>query len=155
MSLVGGDFALMDHDGHAVTLASYRGRVVVVFFGFTNCKVVCPKALAALSRLLEQVDAIGLYITVDPARDSPETMRAFLRPAYPHFTGLTGTPEQIESAKRAYRVFAERREEANGDYAVPHSALVHVLDASGRHVAHFAAQLPVDEMVSRMRELVG
>lgn len=156
--IVGGDFHLTDHDGHAVTTASYRGKVVLLFFGFTHCKVICPKALAALSLLLDELAeplrVAALYVTVDPARDTPEVMRAFLRPAHPHFVGLTGTPEEIDAVKSAYRVFAERRDEPDGNYAVPHSALVHVLDPAGTHVAHWPVQLPVPEMLARMRALL-
>src|SRR5882762_1597942 len=92
---VGGSFQLVDHHGRAVTEASYHGRFALLFFGFTHCCVVCPRALTKLSGVLDALGPLAdrvqpLYITVDPERDTPDVMRAFLQ-AYPRFTGLTGS----------------------------------------------------------------
>src|SRR5580700_5801408 len=106
-------FTLVDHDGRPVTEADFRGRFLLVYFGFTHCRVVCPRALARLSDTLSVLgDVAGriqpLYITVDPVRDTPAMMKTYLEPRYPRFTGLTGTHEQIDAAKCTFRVFAER-----------------------------------------------
>ena len=151
-----GDFGLVDHDRRGVSLAEYSGRMAVMFFGFTHCKVVCPRALTKLDRVIRQVDPAGttvqgLYVTVDPERDTPAALQAYLRPTYPRFTGLTGDAETLAELRKAYKVFAQRRDEAGGGYNVPHSALVHVLDRASRHIDHWPETLDETAMEQRMR----
>ncbi|NMO91340.1 SCO family protein [Actinomycetospora sp. TBRC 11914] len=138
-------FSLVDHDGRPVDAGSWPGRWLLVQFGFTSCRVVCPRAL---TKLTEALDALGpavadrvrpLYVSVDPERDTPEVMRAFLTASYPCFTGLTGTPVQVEAAKQAFRVFARRRpdpEDPDG-YAVPHTAITYLVDPGGHLARHW------------------
>ena len=150
---VGGAFELVDHDGRSVTDADFRGRFVLIFFGFTNCRLVCPRALERLSGALDDLGpmaelVVPLYISVDPARDTPQRMRDFLS-AWPRFTGLTGSIEQIEAVKTAFRVFARRRE-GPGGYDVPHSAITHLLDSAGRHVDHWPDVLSAGEISDRL-----
>lgn len=155
--LVGGEFLLVDHAGNVVTQESYAGRYRLVFFGFTHCKVVCPRNLARLSRVLEALgskaeEVVPLYVSVDPERDTPEVMRVFLGTNYPYFTGLTGSRKEVDDAKRAFRVFAARKadpEEPDG-YAVPHTAITYLMDRNGDYIAHFPENLPEDEMVRRI-----
>jgi protein SCO1 len=154
-------FALTDHHGREVTDADYRGSFLLVYFGFTHCRVVCPRSLARLSEALSLLDIIAgriqpLYVTVDPARDTPAVMKAYLETQYPRFTGLTGTPDQVDAAKRTFRVFAQRAADPDdpSGYAVPHSALSYLVDPDGRYVAHFADTIERDELARRMRELV-
>lgn len=141
---IGGDFELTDHNGQAVSHLTYRGRFMMIFFGFTHCRKVCPETLGLMSAVLDTLasradDFAPLYITVDPERDDPATMKAFLAGKYPRFTGLTGSKEQIESVRRAYKVFAQRApdEDDPEGYAVPHSALVYITDRAGNYAMHF------------------
>ena len=135
-------YSLVDHHGAAVTGRTYRGCWQLIQFGFTSCKVVCPRALTKLSASLDAVEAtigsaplVPLYITVDPDRDSAAVMKAFLEASYPRFTGLTGTLQQVDDAKRAFRVFTRRRD-AEGGYEVQHTAITYLLDPEGRP-AHY------------------
>jgi protein SCO1 len=138
------NLALVDHHGRAVSGASFRGRHALLFFGFTHCRVVCPEALSCLSQALdllgEEVALLQpLYISVDPDRDTPELMRKFLETRYPRFLGLTGSCEQIDAMKRAFKVYAERtsdRDDPDG-YAMPHTAFAYLIDPKGRYVRHF------------------
>lgn len=139
-------FDLVDHHGAPVEIGSYRGEWLLVQFGFTSCRVVCPRALTKLTAALDGLDGDlvrrvrPLYISVDPERDSPEVMRAFLTASYPRFTGLTGSSEQVEAAKDTFRVFARRRpdpEDPDG-YAVPHTAITYLVDPDGRLTRHWA-----------------
>jgi protein SCO1/2 len=121
---IGGAFCLVDHNGQPVTERTYFGQFVLVFFGFTHCRVVCPRTLSMLSRTLEAIgtrssQVQALYVTVDPERDVPQVLRKFLERSYPRFTGLTGELTQVEAMRSLYRVFAERRDESNGDYQMP------------------------------------
>jgi len=158
---VGGSFRLIDHHGAPITEESYRGRFVLIFFGLTHCRVVCPRALSRLSAVLERLGPLAdqfhaLYITVDPERDPPEVMRTFLEKAYPRFTGLTGTRAEIEAAKRAFRVFAERRpdpQEPDG-YIVPHTAISYLLDPNGQYAAHFTDAVDDIAVTDHLRTLV-
>jgi protein SCO1/2 len=151
-------FALTDHHGRAVTDADYRGRFLLVYFGFTHCRAVCPRALARLSKALDLAgDAAAniqpLYISVDPERDTPPVMKKYLEKRYPRFTGLTGTLEQSEAAMQAFRVFAGRGpdpEDPSG-YAVPHSALSYLVSPAGRFIAHFPDTVESDELARRLR----
>ena len=157
---IGGSFCLIDHDGHNVSDETYRGQYVLIFFGFTNCRVVCPRALTKLSAVLDSLGPLAdrirpIYVTVDPERDTPDAMRSFLQ-SYPRFTGLTGSLAQIDRIKKAYRVFAQRVDDlaGNGDYAVPHTAITYVLDPNGRFVSHFTDALSAEEIASRLRLLL-
>ena len=142
---------LTDHHGHDVTDSDYRGRFLLVYFGFTHCRDVCPRALARLSEALSLLHKLAdriqpLYVTVDPTRDTPAVMKAYLETQYPRFTGLTGTPEQVDAAKSTFRVFARRGNDPDdpAGYAVPHSALSYLVDPDGRYIAHFSDTIESD-----------
>jgi protein SCO1/2 len=160
-SLIDGRFELVDHDGRQVSERMYRGRWMLVFFGFTSCRMVCPRALAKLSDALDRTGDLAdeitpLYITVDPERDTPEVMRDFLAERYPRFVGLTGTPSQIDAAKAAFRVFSRKSPDEDGDeYIVPHSAMTYLLDAQGGFVDHFADVADAQEISARLEQRIG
>lgn len=154
-------FDLVDHNGDRVSEADFAGAYLLVYFGFTHCRVVCPRSLAklsgALDRLGSKADKIrALYITVDPARDTPEVMREYLVANYPRFTGLTGSPEQIDFAKQSFRVFAERKPDAEDPdgYSVPHSAISYLMAPDGSYCAHFTDAVEENMLVSRIGEVV-
>jgi protein SCO1 len=159
---VGGSFALTNHHGRDVTDADYRGRFMLIYFGFTHCRAVCPRALARLSGALaalgEFADRIQpLYITVDPVRDTSAVMKAYLQDRYPRFTGLTGTRDQTDRAKQTFRVFAERAadpEDPSG-YAMPHSALTYLMGPDGKYVTHFSDTIDQNTLVGRLKEFVA
>lgn len=153
-------FALIDHDGQEVTEQSYRGSWMLVYFGFTHCASVCPRALTKLSAALDEAPEVArrvtaLYITVDPARDDPARMREYLT-RYPRFTGLTGEPDALDRARIEFRVFARRRDDADepDGYRVPHSAMTYLLGPDGEYVAHFADHLEAADVAARLRALV-
>jgi len=151
-----GTFHLTDHNGRDVDAESFRGSFVLVFFGFTHCRVVCPRGLARISAALDALGEIpvrvtALYITVDPDRDNPQVMRNYLR-AYPSILGLTGSREQIDDAKRNFRIFARRSSPSpdDGGYDVPHTAITYLLDPEGRPVAHFNDAIEVSDLIERL-----
>jgi protein SCO1/2 len=158
----GGAFHLIDHHGVAVSDETYRGNHALLFFGFTHCKVVCPRALARLARVLDALGPLSerikpLYVTVDPERDTPDVMRTFLETRGPRFIGLTGSRDQIEEAKRTFRVFARRAEDPDDPdgYAVPHTAITYVLDPSGQYATHFTDSVDELEMTERLCALLA
>jgi protein SCO1/2 len=158
---LGGKFDLVDHHGRAVTDQDFLGRHLLIFFGFTHCKVVCPENLSKLSHVLDLLGPIGsllqpLYVSVDPDRDTPEVMHAFLAARFPRFLGLTGDKVQIDAMKARYRVYAEREAaDANGDYDVPHSAMTFLMGPDGAYVTHFADPVPAEAIAARIGDIVG
>ncbi|WP_290051914.1 SCO family protein [Amycolatopsis solani] len=154
-------YTLVDHHGREVTEQDFPGRHQLVFFGFTHCRAVCPRVLGLLSTVLDDLGPLAdriqpLYISVDPERDTPDVLRAFLERTYPRFLGLTGSPEAAEAARAAFRIFAGRGadpEDPEG-YAVPHTALTYLLDPGAAYLAHFPDVLAAAEIADRIRKLV-
>lgn len=150
-------FDLVDHHERAVTIDTFTGHRCLVFFGFTHCKLVCPRALAkftdALTRLGDEgSDIQGLYVSVDPERDTPDRLAQFLEP-HPRFLGLTGTAEQARATRESFGVFARRRTDPNdpGGYEVPHSSLAYLLERDGSYVNHWLDSTPVEEILNGLR----
>lgn len=158
---ISGRFSLVDHHGRAVSQQSYGDRYMLVYFGFTHCRVVCPRALTKLSSMLdtlgERADRIvALYITVDPERDTPAVMKAYLEASHPRFTGLTGTTNQIAAARASFRVFAERKADMHDPdgYAVPHTSIAYLLAPSGQCLAHFTDSLDAERIAHKVSHLL-
>ncbi|MEE7489845.1 SCO family protein [Methylobacterium oryzae] len=136
---VGGPFTMADLDGRPVTEADLRGKPAVLFFGFTHCPDVCPTTLATLTAALGRMgrDAERLnvvFVTLDPERDTPETLRAYLASFDPRIRGFVGTPEQVARMADAYHVAYKRVPTKDGDYTMEHSATVALFDKTGRMV---------------------
>ncbi|GGC60528.1 SCO family protein [Undibacterium terreum] len=153
---IGGGFSLTDHHGNTVTQDNYKGRLTLIFFGFTHCRQVCPRALSRISEALdllrdEASHLHALYISVDPERDTPPVMKDFLS-RYPRITGLTGSLEQIESVKQKFKVFAKRAEDEDADdgYVVPHTALTYLLGPDGAYLSHFNDAMTAHELATRL-----
>ena len=131
-------FALADHNGAQRTLADFKGKVVVVFFGFTQCPDVCPTALADLAevkRLLgPQGDKLqGLFVSVDPERDTPEVLKAYMTNFDPGFLALLPTAEQLPEVAKAFKIFYKKVEGPTPtSYTMEHSAGSYVFDPQGR-----------------------
>ena len=130
-------FALTAPDGAAVTQQSYRGKWLVIYFGYTFCPDVCPATMmeiaGALKALGPRADAVqAIFITVDPQRDTPKVLNEYLKSFDPRFIGLTGTPAQIAAAAKAFHVFYERNDTGDGGYLYDHSSLIYLLNPDGK-----------------------
>jgi protein SCO1 len=131
--------ALTDHNGRAVTLDTFRGRLVVLFFGYTHCPDVCPTTLSDMAEAFKLLPAGAsgkvqvLFVSVDPERDTPEVLKAYVPYFHPSFLGLLGSPAQVAQAARNFRIVYRRHVEPGAsDYLVDHSAGSYVLDGRGR-----------------------
>ena len=130
------DFALRGSDGGELVLSRFRGKVVVLGFGFTTCPDVCPTTLATLASAHKKLGDQGgevqiVYVTVDPERDDPERLRSYLKNFDPTFLGGTGSAEQLEAVRNQYGIAAQRI--ARGDsYAFSHSSYTYLIDRAGR-----------------------
>jgi len=135
------DFDLVSHDGDKVTVDSFPGKILLVYFGFTHCLEVCPRNASKLSGVLEQLGARAenvapLFISVDPVRDTPAVLKDYLSQNFPLFTGLTGSHEQIDAAKNSFRVFSRPRPGQDDTYQVAHTSFTYVV-ADKQVITHF------------------
>jgi protein SCO1/2 len=134
----GKSLALTGHDGRPRTLADFRGKVVVLFFGYTQCPDVCPTTLAELARVMKSLGTDAgqvqvLFVTVDPERDTPDILAHYVPAFDPRFLGLYGNLEETRAVAKEFKVFFEKRPGSTpGSYTVDHSAQVYVLDKKGR-----------------------
>jgi protein SCO1 len=156
-ALVGGPFSLVGADGKPVTDRDFRGRYMLIFFGFTHCPDICPAELQVIAQALEQLGdkakkVVPIFITLDPERDTPEAMANYVKSFGPNFVGLTGSAEAISAAAKAYRVAYSKVEnkESVADYSVDHSALVYLMDPEGRYVTHFSYGHSADQMAEKL-----
>ncbi|MGP9822682.1 SCO family protein [Salinarimonas sp. NSM] len=157
---VGGPFTLVDHFGTPVTQADFLGEPHLVFFGFTHCPDVCPTKLFEIAETLDAVkersgrDMRALFITVDPERDTPEIMEAYVSSFDDRILGLTGTPEQVDAVVSAYRAFARKVPLDEGDYTMEHTAIVYIMNEEGRFVAGLntakAPEEAAEELLARI-----
>ena len=153
---VGGPFQLVDQSGKTVTDEDLKGRPFLVFFGFTHCPDICPTTLFEVSEVLRQLGpdagrARALFVTVDPDRDTPEKLKDYLSRFDPHVIGLTGSPEAVDRALKAYRVYYKKVPTEGGGYTMDHTALVYLMDKQGRFVAPFNLKQGAAEAAANLR----
>ena len=158
---IGGPFELVDQTGTPVTEADFAGGKTLIYFGFTYCPDVCPTALQVMSVALEELgdDAEAftpIFITVDPERDDPETMAAYVAHFGDDFIGLTGTPEQIEATAKAYKVYYRKVEDASSSagYTMDHSSVVYLMSEDNTFLANFTHETRPDRMAARLRQFL-
>lgn len=139
---VGGPFRLIDHDGKAVTEQDFKGKPILVFFGFTHCPDVCPTALFEMSEILRKLGPDAdrmrvLFVTVDPERDTPAVLKDYLSSFEPQIRGLTGDAAAIAAVEKAYGVYSRKIPLDAGGYSMDHTAFVYLMDKDGRYLSRF------------------
>ncbi|WP_145481684.1 SCO family protein [Stenotrophomonas rhizophila] len=141
---IGGPFSLTDQDGRAVSDRTFHGKPVLLYFGFTSCPDVCPTDLARVQHIATRVRKAGgpaitpIFVSIDPARDTPAKMKSYVSVFGPDMVGLTGTPRQIAAVTDAYHVYYKKVPYGTqGQYMMDHSTFVFLLDRTGRYVDHF------------------
>jgi protein SCO1/2 len=157
---IGGPFSLVDHNGKPVTEADYRGKLLLVFFGYTWCPDVCPTELQSLTLVMDELgkDAgtrvQGLFISIDPQRDTPAVLKEYLTNFHPAITGLTGTPEQVAAAARTWKAYYARAkgEPGSDSYLMDHSAFVYLMDRQNQYITHFRPGAATGEIVQAVRK---
>ncbi|HXY98576.1 MAG TPA: SCO family protein [Stellaceae bacterium] len=157
--LFGGHFALSTADGRSVSDQSYRGKWLLVYFGYTYCPDACPTALTAISSALERLGPLAdkfqpLFITVDPQRDTPEVLTAYIKSFDPRIIPLVGTPEQIAAAAKAYHVYYAVRNFGGGAYAIDHSSFIYIVDPNGRFARLLTGDVPGHQLADELRRLL-
>jgi protein SCO1/2 len=155
---IGGPFTLVNHDGRPVSDRDFAGRLMLIYFGFTNCPDMCPLAMQEIAVALDMLGAKAadiqpLLITVDPERDTPQAMKRYVGQFHPRILGLSGTREQVDAAIRAYRVYAAKAkgESVEHHYAVDHTGLIYVMGRDGGYLGHFTSGTSGAAMAERLR----
>ena len=155
---LGGPFTLTASDGRTVTDQTYRGKWLVIYFGYTSCPDACPTALNSMGVALEQLGAKTaaslqpVFITVDPKRDTAETLAEYLKSFDPRIVALTGTEEQIASAVRKYRVYVSAHE--GRDYLVDHSNFFYVINPEGKFVNVVTGTASGEELADKLQQMM-
>ena len=162
VSGIGGPFTLTDGSGHAVSDRDLRGHYLLVYFGYTFCPDVCPTTLTAmagaLDKLGKQADRVTpVFITVDPERDTPKVVGAYVAAFSPRILGLTGTSQQIAAVAREYRVYYAKRRtgEGAGDYTMDHSSIIYLMAPDGHFIAPVAADGTASQMAADIARHLG
>jgi protein SCO1/2 len=154
---IGGPFALVDHMGHQRTDTDFRGKLMLVYFGFTHCPDVCPTDLQAMGLALDKLGPLGdavqpLFITLDPERDTPANLADYVAMFHPRMVGLSGDAQTIRAAAGAYRVYYAKVEIGGGsDYTIDHSGFVYLMDRDGRYLGFFPPGTSAERMIAGMK----
>lgn len=160
--LIGGPFALTNHEGKRVTDEDFRGQYMLVSFGYTSCPDICP---AELQLMANTMDALGdkaenivpIFVTVDPGRDTVEKLRDYVTNFHAKLVGLTGSEEDIKAAAKTYRVYYAKGDDAasNPNYLVDHSTFIYLMSPQGEYVTHFPYGISSEEMAGKIADIVG
>jgi len=144
---IGGTWSLIDMDGRLVTEKTYQGKFTLLYFGFARCPDICPSEMVKVGSIMDKLHADypalakkiqPVFVTVDPARDSIETLQEYAKDFHPDYVFLTGTPEQIQKMAKKYRVYVSKADETeDGDYLVDHSIVLYFHDEQGVMVDFF------------------
>ncbi|WP_373235424.1 SCO family protein [Cohaesibacter celericrescens] len=159
---IGGDFALTDHTGKAVTAADYTDKPLVIYFGYTFCPDVCPTTLSEMTLWVEELgdDAKKLnylFITVDPERDDQESVAQYVDAFFDDLVGLRGTKEQTEAVIKSYRVYAKKVEDeaADSNYVMDHTASVFLMKKNNVFSGTISYGEAHDSAVAKLRKLIA
>jgi protein SCO1/2 len=156
---IGGPFTLTNQNNKTVHDTDYRGKYLLVYFGYTYCPDLCPTGLDGIAHALDQLGPDAhkvqpLFITVDPARDTPEKLKEYIASFSPEIAGLTGTPDQIASVAREYQVYYAKGDNVeDGQYLMDHSNLIYVMDPQGKFVTSFPEDMEPAAMAEALRTI--
>jgi protein SCO1/2 len=151
---LGGPFSLTDQNRMLRTEKDFRGKYTLVFFGYTYCPDVCPATLAIMAAALDKMGSrsdriVPIFITVDPKRDTPDKIKAYLSSFGSRFVGLTGEPDAIADVAKEYRVYyKEHPAENGGAYTVDHSGVVYLMDPNGKFIANYSLDTSPDRLAA-------
>lgn len=155
----GGPFSLVNQAGETVTQAAFKGKPTAIFFGYTNCQDICKTTLADMSRwqskLGQQTGIQFVFVTVDPARDTPEVLRKYLQNFSGHFIALSGSPERVQAMLREYHVADQHVAEAGGNYSIDHTASIFLINSDGSLAGTIGPQDTPASGLAKLRRLLS
>ncbi len=163
-ALIGGPFELVDQFGQARSDADFLGDYMLIYFGYTYCPDICPASLGIMTQAIDQLEESDkaradritpVFITVDPERDKVENMKQYAEHFRPDMVAMTGTPEQIAAAAKAYRVYyAKAEDDSSSDYLMDHSSIFYLMGPDGKYVKHFTHNDDSKTIATALAELV-
>ena len=154
---IGGDFKLTDQDGKVFSSESLKGKLNLIYFGFTYCPDICPTSLQKLTKVLDaldkyNIDVNAVFITIDPARDTAAVLKEYISHFHKKFIGLTGTDEQVRKVADQFKVYyAKASNNVNDHYMLDHSSFVYLLDKNGKYLKHFYLNSSANEIIEFIR----
>jgi len=149
---IGGPFALVDHTGKARTDEDFRGKLLLIYFGYSYCPDVCPTDLQQIGLAVGRLGIAGeavqpLFITLDPERDTATHLADYVTLFHPRLIGLTGSAEQIRRVALAYKVYYAKYPPGSADYVVDHTSFIYLLDENGKYIGFFPPGTTADRMI--------
>jgi len=158
---IGGDFYLLGKDGQAYNQASFKGKPLLIFFGFASCPDICPYGLTMISSVLNtlgddshRVNAV--FVTLDPERDDYSSTSQFASLFHEEIIGLSGSIEQIDRIANAWRVYKKKviLSESDLEYTIDHSAFIYLMDANGQYYTHFSHNTGPEDIIKELSKLL-
>jgi protein SCO1/2 len=155
---IGGTFNLTNQDGKQVSDENFKGKMMIVYFGFTHCPDVCPAGMSLITQAMENLGADAdkvqpVFITIDPERDNVEQMKTYVSNFYPTFQALTGTPEQIAGVINSYKIYAKKVESKDlSEYTMDHSAYIYLMGRDGKYITHFRGDQKAEEIAATVKK---
>jgi cytochrome oxidase Cu insertion factor (SCO1/SenC/PrrC family) len=161
-ALIGGPFTMVNQKAETVTDKTYLGKPMLLFFGFTFCPDICPTELQVMAAALAELGTSGadiqpVFVTIDPARDTPEVLAAYVSNFGERFTGLTGTPKQVAEMAQTYRVFYAKQENKAdpNNYQMDHSAIIYLMGSDGKFLKHFSYSTDAKALAQGLKQALG
>jgi len=156
---IGGPFRLTDHTGKSVSDADFRGRYMLIYFGYSFCPDVCPTTLGVMSQALKKAGdkagrVVPIFITIDPERDTPKVLADYMKAFGPAFVGLTGTAAQIQDVEKKYRVYAVKKPLAGGNYGMDHSSVLYLMGPDGKLISFYDEAISPDDLAKDLKQKV-
>jgi len=154
---IGGPFQLTDQSGKRVTDKDFRGRYMLIYFGYSFCPDVCPTTLAVMAQALEKVGdrsrrVAPILITIDPERDTPKVLEDYVKAFGPTFVGLTGNAAEIKEVEKKYRVYAVKKPLEGGNYGMDHSSVIYLMGPDGKLVSFYDEAISPDDLAKELKQ---
>lgn len=156
----GAPFELTDQTGQPITQAAFRGHPTLVFFGFTHCPEVCPTTLFEMNAWLEKLgdegkDIKAYFVSIDPERDTPDVMNAYVSNVSSRIVGITGSPDKVAAMAKSFGIYSRKVEQADGGYTMDHTASVLMLDPKGGFAGTIAYGEDADTAIAKLKRLAA
>jgi cytochrome oxidase Cu insertion factor (SCO1/SenC/PrrC family) len=162
VALVGGPFTMVNHKGETVTDLTFRGKPMLVFFGFTYCPDICPTELQVMTAAIADLGEAGkdiqpVLVTIDPARDTPAVLASYVSNFGDNVVGLTGSDAQVAKIAKAYRVFYTKQDNPKdpGNYSMDHSSIIYLMGENGKFIKHFSYTTDAKALASGLKLALG
>jgi cytochrome oxidase Cu insertion factor (SCO1/SenC/PrrC family) len=156
---IGGPFRLTDQNGKTVSDADFRGRYMLIYFGYSFCPDVCPTTLSVMAQALEKLGGENrrvtpIFITIDPERDTPQVLGEYMKAFGPNFVGLTGSAAAIKDVEKKYRVYAVKKPLQKGAYGMDHSSVLYLMGPDGRMISFYDEAISPDDLAKDLRSKI-